>query len=129
MAIREMTDYRPPTRWKRNDAWRAKAPDGSLAWMDMRGFIGLQQPGGLYITLGASARGAHGELHDGKHGPPPKGKPIAVFVGDIRRWRRGGYQTKEEISAELRRAILDSLEGAMKSLGYSVKYVQTKKHD
>ena len=125
MARARMSSYMPPTQWKRIDAWRAKAADGSLAWMDMRGLVGLQQPGGLYIRLGASSSGANGELHDGKYNPPSKRKAIRVFIAGMQRWWMRGYQTKEGISAELRKAILDSLEKAMKSLGYSVKYVQS----
>ena len=93
----------------------------------MRGLVGLQQPGGLYITLGASSSDAHGELHDGKYNPPSKKKPIRIYIADMQKWWRGGYQTKEEIAVELRKVILDSLEEAMRSLGYSIKYVHTGK--
>lgn len=128
-AIREISDYRPSMQWKRSDDWRAKAADGSLVWMDMRGLVGLQQPSGLYVTLSASTKSAHGELHDGRYGPPPKKDPIRLFVSDMGTWRRGGYATKEKIPKELQRALLDSLERGLRALGYSVKYARPKKRD
>ena len=124
MAKAQGGPYIPPTRWKRVDAWRTRAADGSLVWMDMRGLVGLQQPNGLNFTLGASAEGAHGELHDGRHGPPPKGRPIQVFVGPKSRWWRGGYQTNEMLSEAAKRDVLDSLKKAMGTLGYAVRYIQ-----
>ena len=124
MAGTQICPYRPPTRWKRIDGWRAKAVDGSLVWMDMRGFVGLQQPKGTYVTFGASSvdAGVDGELHNGRHNPPGKSEPIRIYISDLQNWWKGGHQTKDELDQDSRKAILASLEKALKVLGYSVRY-------
>jgi len=43
-----------PNKWEKIDALTTKAPDGSKAWLDIRGCVGLQQPNGYIVTLGAS---------------------------------------------------------------------------
>lgn len=77
-------------------------------------------------TLGASSvdAGVRGELHNGKHDPPSKKEPVRIYISDMKKRWRGGYQTKDEIAVELKKSILDSLEKAIGSLGYSIRYIQ-----
>ncbi len=117
-----MTEYMPPEEWTKVDPWTAEAPDGSKAWLDARGLVGLTRPDGTYLSFGARLADSGADPHDGNLGPPREGSRISVFTEDTLMWERDGRSTESFVPTEHREAYLESISNAMSVVGYTVEY-------
>lgn len=109
-----MAKIATPSVWKKIDKFTAQASDGTNAWLDLRGIIGLERPDGCYISLGASFDTLH------------KKSIIKVYIGKESFWEKNGYDVGEKISHGDQQTLLNKLRDAMKMLGYSLKYIAKK---
>ncbi len=110
-------------KWKKTGKLTALACDGTKVWIDVRGIVGLERPNGTYISLGASfADGS--ELHNSKFELQQTNKIIHIYDEKILYWAKDGYITGGKISPGIKKVLLEAIKLAMKSLGYSVKYIK-----
>jgi len=117
-----MDEYIPPKEWKKIDVLTALAPDGTRAWLDVRGLVGLTRPDGAYLSLGASLADTGDEPHGRGYSPPPEGSRICVFAEDNLTWRKDGRPTVEVVPSRLREIFLESIFTALSSVGYYLEF-------
>jgi len=121
-----MNKYSAPDKWVKINKYTVEASDGSKAWFDPREIVGLKQPNGCYISLGAEIDNHITQPNNNKNNPSLNNIIMHVYLEKNLYWEIDGYVTKMEVPKDSRPEILKSISNAMKELGFIVEYIEER---